>query len=237
MLENLVVSSYSPDVRSIAGSSFLAAVVHACVITFAGYATMHAGPILRTVLEEHLVTMPRRDPPRSPPLTGGLGWRGTPVTHITQCLVAPILIPREVLPFVVPPVDGVVFDPAGLTGFGPAALPLLGTDSLRAPGQERPFAAGAVEEQPEVVPGSCRAPRYPEVLRQAGIEGRVALQFVIDTLGHAEPGSVWVLAATHGLFEVPARAAVLTCRFRPGRLQGRAVRVLVRQAVNFMMAP
>jgi protein TonB len=85
------------------------------------------------------------------------------------------------------------------------------------------------------VAGTCIQPRYPEILRQAGIEGRVLMEFVIDTLGRAERGSLRVINTQHDLFNGPARDAVLSCRFRPGRIQGRAVRVRVQQPVNFQI--
>ena len=37
-------------------------------------------------------------------------------------------------------------------------------------------------------------PRYPEMLRQAGIGGRVLVRFAVDTLGRVDPASVTVVA-------------------------------------------
>jgi len=64
----------------------------------------------------------------------------------------------------------------------------------------------------------------------------VQVSFVIDTLGRVEPGTLRVLRSPHAMFEAPAREAVLGCRFRPGRLQGRAVRVPVQLPVVFVIA-
>ena len=75
-------------------------------------------------------------------------------------------------------------------------------------------------------------PRYPEALRRAGIAGRVIVETVVDTLGRAEPGSMVVVAAPHPGFVAPARDYVLRALFRPARVHGRAVRVLVRVPID-----
>src|SRR2546423_15220663 len=77
---------------------------------------------------------------------------------------------------------------------------------------------------------------YPDVLRRTGTTGTVTVQLVIDTLGRAEPGSL-VLQSSHPGFEAAARAYVLGALFRPGRMRGRAVRVLVRLPISFTLRP
>jgi len=74
---------------------------------------------------------------------------------------------------------------------------------------------------------------YPEVLRQAGIEGRVLVEAVLDTLGRAEPSSLRVTASPHQLFDREALAVVAGSRFRPGRADGHAVRVRIQVPVTF----
>jgi TonB family protein len=90
----------------------------------------------------------------------------------------------------------------------------------------------SVDEPVEVV--EQPVPRYPPVLAQAGIMGRVELEYVVDTLGRAEPGSLHALTSTRPEFEAAARAAVLDSRYRPARLHGRVVRQLVRQMLSFL---
>ena len=104
---------------------------------------------------------------------------------------------------------------------------------------ELPFAQRAPQsvsgtgglERPVVVSG----PRlqYPNLLRQAGIEGRVIVRAIIDTTGRAEPASVQVVESPHPGFDQAARDFVLHARFSRGRLRGRAVRVLITFPVNF----
>ncbi len=76
---------------------------------------------------------------------------------------------------------------------------------------------------------------YPERLRPAAIEGRVVLEAVIDTLGHVEPGSVVVVESAHPAFVAPAQRALVASLFRPARVAGRAVRVRVRLAFDFVL--
>src|SRR5207247_10879000 len=83
---------------------------------------------------------------------------------------------------------------------------------------------------------SAPPPAYPEPLRRAGIAGRVVVETVIDTLGRAEPRSLVVVESPNPGFATPARDYVLRALFRPGRMHGRAVRVLVRVPIEFRLA-
>src|SRR5437867_21932 len=71
------------------------------------------------------------------------------------------------------------------------------------------------------------------VLRRPGLQGRVTVQAVIDTLGRAEPASLKVIARPNTAFDQSARAFVLHAVFRPARVKGRAVRVLITVPVDY----
>ena len=92
-----------------------------------------------------------------------------------------------------------------------------------------------VDQRPELVPNSCQPPQYPDSLRAAGVEGRVLVALVIDTAGQAEPGSVRVLSSTNIGFEASARAAVVSCRYRAGRVGGRPVRTRIQIPLNLTL--
>jgi TonB family protein len=94
-----------------------------------------------------------------------------------------------------------------------------------APGAETVDEPVAVLHQP--------APRYPAALASAGVDGRVELEYVIDTLGRVEPGSLRTIGSPHPALADAARESVLASRYRPARLRGAAVRQLVRQAIVF----
>jgi TonB family protein len=110
-----------------------------------------------------------------------------------------------------------------------AACPLSGNADARAADQV--YAEAAVDEPAEIV--SAPALEYPTALRHAGLQGRVTVQAVIDTLGRAEPASVKIVARPNTAFDESARAYVLQAMFRPARVKGRAVRVLITVPVNY----
>ena len=90
-----------------------------------------------------------------------------------------------------------------------------------------------VDEQPVLLAGPV--PTYPDLLRQAGIQGRVVLAAVVDTLGRIEPRSFTVVSATHPGFVAPAQQALAASVFRPARMRGRAVRVRVHVPIDFRL--
>jgi TonB family protein len=98
-----------------------------------------------------------------------------------------------------------------------------------------PVPIDSVGQRPVLLDSACLTPVHPDILRQAGVEGRVVVQFVVDTTGAVDSGSVRVLTTTHRLFERPARAAIASCRFRPGSRGGQVVRVRMTQPLNFAL--
>lgn len=84
---------------------------------------------------------------------------------------------------------------------------------------------------PEVLSGPI--PVYPELLRQAGVEGQVVLEARVDSTGRVQRASVSVVSATHQGFVEPARQALPATLFRPAHVNGRAVPVLVRVPFAF----
>src|SRR5205085_4047898 len=93
------------------------------------------------------------------------------------------------------------------------------------------FMEAIVEEKPAVLSGPV--PVYPELLKQAQITGRVLVQAIVDTLGRAEPPSVKVLQSPNPGFDQSAKSYVTKALFRPARVHGRAVRVVIQIPVDF----
>lgn len=102
-------------------------------------------------------------------------------------------------------------------------------------GDPRPGAQILSETEVDDVPSLLSAGplRYPPVLREAGITGRVTLQFVIDTDGRVEEQGIEVLAATHAGFVAAATETIKASRFHPAKSHGSTVRVRVRQTIVF----
>jgi protein TonB len=76
-------------------------------------------------------------------------------------------------------------------------------------------------------------PRYPELLRQAGIDGRVLVRFVVDTVGKIDMNSVQVLESTHDLFTRAVRDILGGFRFRPAEARGHRVRAMAEMPFEF----
>jgi TonB family protein len=129
--------------------------------------------------------------------------------------------------FPVAPGGAVVGFPAEVAGpvTEPAAVPVAALP----PGV---YAEDGVTERPQRL--SSPPARYPDSLRTAGIGGRVLVEVIVDSTGHADSACVRVLSTTHPGFEAPARDVVLGSTFAPGRLHGRAVPVMVRIPINFV---
>jgi periplasmic protein TonB len=98
-----------------------------------------------------------------------------------------------------------------------------------------PFSADQVEKQVAVAAGSA-PPRYPDVLRNAGVEGQVIAEFVVDEQGRAEEASVRFARAGNPLFEEAVRVALRRMRFIPAEIGGRKVKQLVQMPFVFTIA-
>ena len=140
-----------------------------------------------------------------------------------QTVVAPTDIPTNI-----PPINlQEHFDPKDYTGTGVEGG--IGTGIV--PSSDQVFMESVVEERPEVLSGPQL--QYPDLLRQAGVQGRVLVQAIIDTSGRAEPPSVKIIQSPNPGFDQPAKNYVLRALFRPARVHGRAVRVLVNLPIDF----
>ena len=102
-----------------------------------------------------------------------------------------------------------------------AACPTGGTGDGHGSVADQVYSEATVDEPVEIV--SVPPLEYPPALRQA----------VIDTLGRAEPASLKVITRPNTAFDKSALAYVLHAVFRPARVKGRAVRVLIKVPVDY----
>jgi TonB family protein len=95
---------------------------------------------------------------------------------------------------------------------------------------------GVYEEivKPVLVTGS-RTPKYPEILRQAGVEGEVLVSFDVDEAGQPDVATLKVIRSTHELFAIAVREALPGMRFRPAQHDGRRVRLTVQEPFLFTL--
>lgn len=182
-----------------------------------------------------------RPAPVAPPLDRGpttMIWSVPRPTQPPPALPgAPVIGPHS---FVVPA------PPLVISTELPPALPVIGQVVEPLPGivteplfpQPGPVVTGVLEVRyVEELPVLVRHPalRYPELLRQAGVEADLLVEAVIDTVGAVERGSLRLLRRGHALFEAEALALVAGSRYRPARANGRAVRVRVQVPVRFAL--
>ena len=225
MFDVLMGSRLRPRVRP--GQGFLVAVLHGAMV--AGVVRGVAVPPVNAPDPRVDTTVFVVEPPVFPPSPPVFGEEAMVSTTPFETLPVPLAMPDDLPPLTIGP----ALDPerirralAGETAGSPAGLPGLA---------ERTAGAGEVD-----VPAAAihqPSPRYPPALRLAGIEGRVLVEFIIDSTGHLEPGSSKVLESSHRGFEAAALETLERSLFRPARIAGRPVRQRTLQAVAFRIRP
>ena len=150
---------------------------------------------------------------------------GITVPRVIPPIVAPVITPGEIPPPGLMPVTGWSFDTMATVRPGGPAGTVLSPETVRD--------LRVVEEAPVLV--SHPPVRYTEALRLAGIEGRVMVETVLDTLGRAEPAATRVTRGALEPFDREAMAVVLASHYQPARVGGRAVRVRIAVPVNFQI--
>ncbi len=88
-------------------------------------------------------------------------------------------------------------------------------------------------EQPVQLAADSPQPRYPDALRAANVQGVVLAQFVVDTMGRAEPSTFKVLKYDHKELVESVKQTLPDMRFIPARVGGRKVKQLVQQPFTF----
>ncbi len=228
MLETLLESK-SRGERS-AGGAIASVTAHTALIAIAVYATAQARVHPAGTIEiVRAVYIPRDPIPVQPELTVASPQRRFDIRRVK--FVAPdvdINVPSvDIAPVVAKPGD---FSPGPILSVGSNEGHERGGNS----GGEL-FLAEQVERQVGVVAGSA-PPRYPEVLRSSGVEGKVIAQFVVDEQGRVEEGSLRFVRSDNQLFEDAVRVAFVRMRFIPAEVGGVKVRQLVQMPFVFTLS-
>ena len=248
----LVLSS--PPRRAAPLGAGLSALVHGAVflllVEIAGRAAQGAAPELASETMPFFVVGPTQSPDKAPPaprpapqpVESPGRTDGIPVARGFQVIQAASEIPP-----VIPPVDlnQKPLDPRNYSGAGVEGgvadgieggvrvdeVPEVIATAVPGTGMVPVYRAEELRETARLI--TQEPPAYPPVLRAAGIEGFVRLQFIVDTLGRVEPASVSVVESSDPAFERAARQSLPGARFSPARFGGRAVRQLSSQRFNF----
>src|SRR3954465_13051716 len=93
------------------------------------------------------------------------------------------------------------------------------------------------EDSLDAAPTIVETPRlnYPLDLLQNGRQGRVIVELVLDTTGHAEKGSIRVAQSADRRFNLSAKAYARDATFTPALFRGRKVRARLRVPVEFRL--
>jgi bla regulator protein blaR1 len=90
-------------------------------------------------------------------------------------------------------------------------------------------------EKPATIKPGQPSPRYPDDMRQKGIEGEVVAQFVVDTTGFIIPSTLKVVRATNDTFVAAVRNALPMLEFTPAEVDGRKVKQLLTMPFSFSL--
>jgi len=221
VFDHLIESNRKANKKKAFGLGFVSLTVHSLVVLAAVIATLTAGQKSGgNTLDTAMVFLnqdEQKKPEEQPPILEVPQLKGF------QTIVAPTDIPTNI-----PPINlQQHFDPKDYTGTGVEGG--IGTGIV--PSSDQVFMESVVEERPEVLSGPSL--QYPDLLRQAGVQGRVIVQAIIDTSGRAEPASVKIIQSPNPGFDQSAKQYVMRALFRPARVHGRAVRVLVNLPIDF----
>lgn len=232
MLNNLLESK--PQKQKTVGGSIASFVLHVVIIALAVQATLNAGQKKETreqkidfVQVKKDEPPPPKDKPPPPPDVAA-----PPPPKGFQVLTAPVNIP-DVLPEI--DLSKKLTNEADFTGKGVAGGRDKGVVGGVAIKDDQPLFEFQVEKPVMQAPGSAQ-PRYPDILKSAGVEGEVLAQFVVDTTGRAEAGSFKVLKTSHELFAAAVKNALPNMKFLPAEVGGRKVRQLVQQPFVFAIS-
>jgi periplasmic protein TonB len=236
MFDNLIESKAKKQKR--AGGMMFSAVLHAVLITGAIYGTLQAKEQLEKPKAEKVefVEMKKKDEPPPPkeepkPPPPDVVVKAPPPKGF-QVLTAPIKIPD-----VIPDVDlsKKVTNEDDFSGKGVAGGIAKGVvGGTPQPVSDQPYFEFQVEKQVAPQPGNP-APRYPDMLRSANVEGEVLAQFVVDTTGRAEMNTFKVLKSSHDLFTNSVKQALANMHFFPAEVGGRKVKQLVQMPFVFSL--
>ncbi|MHB1312175.1 MAG: TonB family protein [Gemmatimonadaceae bacterium] len=229
MLNQLIASR--PAVRRSPGGFAASIVLHGVVIVGAIVATASTPATSRRPDPVYLpvfIPAPQPMPPRQPTLAPHAG----PVTAVPNIINVPINVPVGLPPII--PLRALINtnDP---TEFRVGVSSSAGTPGITPLAPDAAYAVNQVEVAVVLDPRSP-LPRFPQLLKDSGVEGMARLQFVVDTLGRVELESVRVVDATHPLFAAAVQATLPRMHFSPARVGNHRVRQLVEFPIEFRIS-
>lgn len=232
MFDTLIESK--PKRQRTVGQTVFSLIIHGLLIAGAIKVTAGAAERVQEIINDTTMVFlepPKATPPPPEPPPEDVVVSANPPPKGFQTVIAPTDIPKEI-----PPVNlnERALDPRDFTGKGVeggiAAGVVGGTGPVEI-GQT--FLEAQVDDPPQLI--SPGPQLFPPAMRAAGIPGKVTMQFIVDVTGHVEPNSFKVISTSHQAFVEPTKQMLLKSLFKPGKVRGEPVRVLVQQVINFTL--
>ena len=214
-----------------AGGAALSVALHLAIIAFITMTTVRIAP-----------ARPNREPPTtvhftapktvSPPVARIVTDQRTSGPVLQVPTIRRIDVPRTI-PTSLPPIDFTATATPSEVVIGGNSNPGGGTGPRGILDGERPASTDwrGTELLMRIV--TTAKPRYPERLRELGIEGTVVVRFTVDTTGRVDTKSAQIVSSTNELFGRAVLEALGGFRFKPAEVGTRRVAALAEMPFEF----
>jgi protein TonB len=231
MFNQLIESK--PKKQKWAGATVLTTILYSGLIGFAVYATADAGikkdkTSNQSIKFVEIKKEPPKPEPDKPPPPKEVVIKPPPAKGF-QVLRAPVKIDVKI-----PEIDlsKSVTNEADFSGRGVKGGVASGVVGGTAIVTGQTYYEYQVEKPAQAASGNP-SPRYPEILKSSGVEGKVIAQFVVLESGRADMDQFKILSTDNELFSNAVRAVVPQMRFLPAEIGGHKVKQLVQLPFEF----
>jgi len=220
--------------EKMAGATVVTTILYAGLIGLAVYATADAG-IKKDKSSNQSVKFveikkepPKEEPKDKPPPPKEVVVKPPPPKGF-QVLRAPVKIDVKI-----PEIDlsKSVTNEADFSGKGVKGGIASGVVGGTAIVTDKTYFEFQVEKPAQAASGNP-SPRYPEVLKSSGVEGKVMAQFVVLETGRADMDTFKILSSDNDLFSASVKNVLPSMRFLPAEIGGKKVRQLVQLPFEF----
>lgn len=242
MFNNLIASGPGKRKTMTPGAMSASVAAHLLLLAGAVYASIGPPPEARPVEEEVTFLEVQETQPEPPPPPEAPPEAPPPATPPPPQGFQELIPPVEI-PDIIPDVDlsALEVDPADFSGIGVAGGVATGVEDgvPQNTARDSTFAFEvAVLDSPPAIANARDVQRaltrlYPRMLLNAGIQGTVQVQFVIQPDGSVDASTVRVISASNDQFSGATVRAIEEFRFRPGIYRGEPVRVLIEMPIQW----
>lgn len=245
-----------------AGGTIFSIILHSVIVLLAVFATARARSKPDKVKAENLRYVEMKKPEPPPPPKKELPpppKKETPKPKAPTPKVVEVQLPKDIAPAppkgfkVVPPAVNIpttiptvdlskaITNEADFSGKGVAGGSSKGVEGGTGKEGDTGKSAGAAEHGPymefqvekavEKIGGD--SPEYPSSLRDAGVEGEVMAQFVVNESGRYESGTLKILSSSNSQFTAAVKDALPRMKFSAAQIGGKKVQQLVQMPFKF----